>query len=257
MKNVYEELVLGLSLGLILALTACNSPSKSTSTASGTTAPTKTASTATNNDLAFTNYVYIAANANISEYGIDPDDHTLVNLDTQSYGLQGKALINSNIDGAAYNSLVIHPSGKWMYSAMYNYNTTGMFKINANGTLSKIGTGIGPAGIQPLGITFNAAGNLIYVKNNGGDASGNNIISMTINPSTGALGTPVLVATVANMASFIATNSLVFQGSNTSATLGEWTYAFIVGSMPIGIFQNGSLVTYAHDAFIGSAIVLK
>jgi len=247
---------------LVIVLTGCNATQKGSDAYFGTPVAVKTdiptVVTPVIPDIAFEHYVYIASNGIINQYGIDPDDHTLINLDTQSYGSQGQATISSNINNAHYNNLIMHPNGKWMYATMFDYSMTGQFKINDNGTLSKIGNGLGPSCVNPQSATFNSAGNLIYIKCYGGSPSGKNITSFAINPTTGAIvsGSGTIVATAAGFDSYIANNNLVFPDAQQEVGLGDgWTYAF-GDYLQVEIKYQGSLVTYAHDAFIGSALAI-
>jgi beta-lactam-binding protein with PASTA domain len=97
--------------------------------------------------------------------------------------------IPSSPNPARLQGLAIDPSGRFLYvSGNYDDNglTTGgifAFVINNNGSLSAVPDSPFAVTVGPAAISFDAAGNHIYVANNGDD----NVSGFTIDPGTGAL----------------------------------------------------------------------
>jgi len=91
-------------------------------------------------------------------------------------------------DGA--QSLVLHPSGKFLYVANpgQNENDISLFTVASNGVLSEIfpRTSVAPLGSLPQLLIMDQAGTFLYVEN----AGSNNISVFSIDASSGAL-TPV------------------------------------------------------------------
>jgi 6-phosphogluconolactonase len=88
-------------------------------------------------------------------------------------------------DGA--QSLVLHPSGKFLYVANpgQNENDISLFTIASNGTLSEIfpRISVAPLGSLPQLLLMDPAGAFLYVENQGS----NNISVFSINSASGAL----------------------------------------------------------------------
>ena len=91
-------------------------------------------------------------------------------------------------DGA--QSLVLHPSGKFLYVANpgQNENDISLFTVASDGVLSEVfpRTSVAPLGSLPQLLLMDSAGSFLYVEN----AGSNNISVFSIDASSGAL-TPV------------------------------------------------------------------
>jgi 6-phosphogluconolactonase len=126
-------------------------------------------------------YVYatIPAANQIIAYREDPNSGVLTETTGSPYSVG---------DGA--HSLVIHPSGKFMYVANpgLGENDISLFDIASDGTLTEIfpRTSVGPLGSLPQLLVMDVPGSFLYVAN----ASSNNISVFTIDSGSGAL-TPV------------------------------------------------------------------
>ncbi|MGA8617492.1 MAG: beta-propeller fold lactonase family protein [Candidatus Sulfotelmatobacter sp.] len=102
----------------------------------------------------------------------------------------------TQISGSPYTvgdgpqSLVLHPSGKFLYVANpgQDENDISLFTIASNGTLTEVfpRTSVAPAGSQPQLLIMDPTGGYLYVENSGS----NNISVFSIDATSGAL-TPV------------------------------------------------------------------
>jgi 6-phosphogluconolactonase len=130
-------------------------------------------------------YVYatLPAANELAVYREDPYSGTLTELAGTPYTVG---------DGA--HSVVIHPSGKFLYVANpgQNENDISLFDILSNGYLNEIpprtnvainGNGTPGGGAQPALLVMDPAGNYLYVMNTASD----NISVFSIDSSTGAL----------------------------------------------------------------------
>jgi 6-phosphogluconolactonase len=119
------------------------------------------------------NYMYVAipGSNEIVVYREDPNSGIL----TQLVG-------SPILAGLAVQSLVIHPSGKFLYAANSGEDDVSLFTISSGGGLTEIPprTNVGNA---PTLIAMDAAGTFLYV----GNAGSNNISVFSISASNGAL----------------------------------------------------------------------
>ena len=73
-------------------------------------------------------------------------------------------------DGTMQNgsiSVIVDPSGRYVYAADYGGNTVSQFTIGAGGTLSPMTPAMVPAGLQPISVTVDPSGRYLYVANHG------------------------------------------------------------------------------------------
>jgi 6-phosphogluconolactonase len=123
-------------------------------------------------------YVYatLAAANEIGAYREDPNSGVLTQLSGSPYSVG---------DGA--HSLVLHPSGKFLYAAnpAQNENDISLFTIASNGTLTEVfpRTSVAPDGSEPELLAMDPAGSFLYVAN----AGTFNISVFSIDSGTGAL----------------------------------------------------------------------
>src|SRR5580692_141143 len=128
-------------------------------------------------------YATLPAANELAVYREDPYSGTLTELAGTPYTVG---------DGA--HSVVIHPSGKFLYVANpgQNENDISLFDILSNGYLNEIpprtnvainGNGTPGGGAQPALLVMDPAGNYLYVMNTASD----NISVFSIDSSTGAL----------------------------------------------------------------------
>jgi 6-phosphogluconolactonase len=124
------------------------------------------------------NYAYatLPASNQIAIFREDPNSGVLTQL-------SGSPIPAGN--GAS--SLVIHPSGKFLYAANpgQNENDISLFDINTDGTLTEVfpRTTVTPNASLPKTVVMDPSGNFLYVANTGS----NNISIFSIAASTGAL----------------------------------------------------------------------
>src|ERR1700691_621287 len=124
------------------------------------------------------NYVYatLPATNQIAIFREDPNSGVLTQL-------SGSPIPAGN--GAS--SLVIHPSGKFLYAANpgQNENDISLFDINTDGTLTEVfpRTTVTPYATLPTTLVMDPSGICIYVANTGST----NISIISIAASTGAL----------------------------------------------------------------------
>lgn len=144
------------------------------------------------------NFVYAAVPVEnqIVAYREDPNSGVLTLISGSPYSV-----------GEGVRSLVIHPSGKFMYAANPGQggtaeNDISLFSIATNGVLTEITprTSVAPFASEPQLVVMDAAGAYLYVMN----AGSNNISVFSIDSSSGALtevtGSPFSIGlTVLNM----------------------------------------------------------
>ena len=123
-------------------------------------------------------YVYatIPAVNQVKAYREDPNSGVLTEIQGSPYPV-----------GVGANSVVIHPSGKYLYVANPGQleNDISLFDIASNGSLTEITprTPVGSSASQPAYLAMDPAGGYLYVANIGSD----NISVFSINSSNGAL----------------------------------------------------------------------
>ena len=90
--------------------------------------------------------------------------------------------------GSAVQSIVIHPSNKFLFAANTGENDISLFTISSLGALNEVTprTSVAPSGSAPMVLAMDSAGNFLYV----GNAGSNNVSIFSIAAGTGAL-TPV------------------------------------------------------------------
>lgn len=121
-------------------------------------------------------YATIPAANQVIAYREDPNSGVLTQIAGSPYAVG---------DGA--NSLVLHPSGKFLYVAnpAQNENDISLFTIASNGTLTEVfpRTSVAPSATQPQILLMDPAGGFLYVLN----AGSNNISVFSIDATSGAL----------------------------------------------------------------------
>jgi 6-phosphogluconolactonase len=123
-------------------------------------------------------YVYatIPAVNQVKAYREDPNSGVLTEIQGSPYPV-----------GVGANSVVIHPSGKFLYVANPGQleNDISLFDIASNGSLTEITprTPVGSSASQPAYLAMDPAGNYLYVANIGSS----NISVFSIDSSAGAL----------------------------------------------------------------------
>jgi 6-phosphogluconolactonase len=121
-------------------------------------------------------FAALPATNQVAVYREDPTAGVLTQISGSPYAVG---------DGA--QSLVLHPSGKFLYVANpgQNENDISLFTIASNGALTEVfpRTSVAPLGSLPQLLLMDPAGAFLYVEN----AGSNNISVFSINSSTGAL----------------------------------------------------------------------
>jgi 6-phosphogluconolactonase len=121
-------------------------------------------------------YATVPATSQLAVFREDPYSGVLTQLSESPYQV-----------GSGAQSVVIHPSGKFLYVANpgQGENDISLFDINSDGTVSEV-TPRTPTGTLPFLLVMDQGGNFLYVAN----ALSNNISVYAITSGTGAL-TPV------------------------------------------------------------------
>ncbi len=169
-------------------------------------------------------YVYatLPAANELAVYREDPYSGTLTELAGTPYTVG---------DGA--HSVVVHPSGKFLYVANpgQNENDISLFDILSNGYVNEIPprTSVAPNGTQPALLVMDPAGNYLYVMNTGSD----NISVFSIDSSTGVL------TQVPNSPFFIGLTPL----NMVLTPSGDFLYVSVAGGQ-IGT-NNGSILGFS------------
>src|ERR1022692_402756 len=121
-------------------------------------------------------YAAIPAASQLAVFREDPYSGVLTQLSTSPYTV-----------GSGAQSVVIHPSGKYLYVANSGQgeNDVSLFDINSDGAVTEVYPRA-PVGTLPFLLAMDPAGNYLYVAN----ALSNNISVFSIAGGSGAL-TPV------------------------------------------------------------------
>jgi 6-phosphogluconolactonase len=121
-------------------------------------------------------YAAIPATSQLAVFREDPYSGVLTQLSESPYPV-----------GNGIQSVVLHPSGKYLYAANpgQGENDVSLFDINSDGTVNEI-TPRTPVGTLPFLLAMDPGGSFLYVAN----AKSNNISVFSIDASTGGL-TPV------------------------------------------------------------------
>jgi 6-phosphogluconolactonase (cycloisomerase 2 family) len=84
--------------------------------------------------------------------------------------------------GSAVGSIVMHPSGKFLYAANAGANSVSLFTISSTGALTEV-TPASTTGSAPTVLTMDTAGTFLYV----GNAGSNSLSVFSIDASSGSL----------------------------------------------------------------------
>jgi len=190
-------------------------------------------------------YVYatVPAANELAIYREDPYSGTLTELAGTPYTVG---------DGAA--SVVIHPSGKFLYVANpgQNENDISLFDILSNGYVNEIPprtpVGINGNATQPVLLVMDPAGNYLYVMNTGS----NNISVFSIDSSNGALsqivGSPFQLSLGLTLLNMKLTPSVDFlYVSLSGAQQGTTNGSIAAFSVNAGVLQPLSTPLFSAD----------
>lgn len=121
-------------------------------------------------------YVYAAINASneIYVYREDPNSGVLTQLSLSPIGA-----------GVGIQSLLIHPSNKYLYASNSGEGDVSLFTISSDGALNEVLPRT-PVGVGPTAMVMDSGGSYLYVANSGG----NSVSVFSIASGSGAL-TPV------------------------------------------------------------------
>lgn len=187
-------------------------------------------------------YVYAAipANDEIVAFREDPNAGVLTALAGSPYTA-----------GPEVQSIVLHPSGKYLYGANAGQNNVSLFNVGSDGSLSEVSRT--PAGTAPTLLAIDSAGAYLYVGNSGSfDISVFSISStgvLTAVPQTSGTTFPIGLSPV-NMAVAPSGNFLYVTGQGavgyieafplTQGVLGQPVTGspFTTGNNPYGLVIN-------------------
>jgi 6-phosphogluconolactonase (cycloisomerase 2 family) len=167
--------------------------------------------------------------------------------------------------GSAVQSLVIHPSGKYLYAANSGSNNISLYTISSTGALTEV-TPRTNAGTSPTRMVMDSAGSFLYVSN----AGSFDISVFSVDAGNGAL-TPVTQASGAtapiglsalNMALTPSGNTLYVTGQGALGYIEEFPVSagvlgapvagspFLTGRNPYGLVidQSGTYLYTANTA---------
>ena len=204
-------------------------------------------------------YATIPAANQVAVYREDPNSGVLTQISGSPYAV-----------GDGPTSLVIHPSGKFLYvaNAGQNENDISLFTIGSKGTLTEVfpRTSVAPAASQPQLLEIDPNGTFLYVLNSGS----NNISVFTIDATKGSLaplvGSPFPIGLSALNMKLTPSGNFLYVGSGSGTTqLSGLVEGFSVnagvlqsiGATPTdGINPNGLTIdptgTYLYVANSGS-----
>lgn len=165
-------------------------------------------------------YVAIPGSNEIVIYREDPNSGIL----TQLVG-------SPILAGLAVQSLVIHPSGKFLYAANTAENDVSLFTISSGGGLTEI-TPRTVVGSAPNLIAMDAAGTFLYVGNSGSK----DLSVFSINASNGAL---TLVVQTSGQTAPIGLSPINMQVSPSGGVL------YVTGAVSVGGISQGVIEAFS------------
>ncbi|MGA8270834.1 MAG: beta-propeller fold lactonase family protein [Candidatus Sulfotelmatobacter sp.] len=174
-------------------------------------------------------YVYatIPATSQLMVFREDPYSGVLTQLAESPYTV-----------GSGAQSVVVHPSGKYLYVANpgQGENDVSQFDINSDGTVTEV-TPRMPTGSLPILLSMDPAGNYLYVAN----ALSNNISVFSIASGTGVLspvtGSPFLINLSAKSMQISPSGNFLYVSASSSPTgiIAVFSVeAGVLSSIPIG-----------------------
>jgi 6-phosphogluconolactonase (cycloisomerase 2 family) len=113
---------------------------------------------------------------------IPTSDEIVAFREDPNSGILTELAVSPITAGPAVQSLVIHPSNKFLYAANAGENDISLFAISSAGTLAEQGTRT-PVGTDPTVLAMDAAGAYLYVANTGQQS----ISAFSIDPTLGSL----------------------------------------------------------------------
>jgi 6-phosphogluconolactonase (cycloisomerase 2 family) len=169
-------------------------------------------------------------------YVVNYGDSTISSYRIASNG--GLSAIGTAIStGSAPISIAIDPTGNYVYTANTGSNNISGFSINnSTGALSTISSSpFSLANQTPLNIKSSPSNNIMYVSVTGGNASDNNILSFSVQSTSGALVQVGSAASSGIQPSSLAIDSSGKAGISTNLTAGSLS-TFLIQS-------NGQMVS--------------
>lgn len=140
--------------------------------------------------------------------------------------------------------ITIDPAGKHLYVANYSGGDVSGYTINADGTLTLIGSAATPlaAGANPIFVDIEPSGKFAYVSN---AAAAGGIYAYSIDPSTGALtaltGSPFATGSKALFAIADASGKYLYTANNGSASISAFSIDATTGALaPVGTYPTSS-----------------
>ena len=148
--------------------------------------------------------------------------------------------------GPAVESLVIHPSNKFLYAANSGEGDISLYTISANGALNEVTprTPVGTGITTPLFLSMDAAGSFLYVGSSG--LSNSAVSAFSIDASSGALspvaGSPFQTG-ISPTGMVLAPNGstlYILGGGSPQGYIEVWTVTSGVLSQLIQVIQPGA-----------------
>lgn len=118
-----------------------------------------------------TAYVVTPFTASVAAYHVDNNTGAFSQILGSPYGA-----------GISPSSILLHPSGKFVYVANAGENDISLFKVATSGALTEV-TPRTPTGMNPTSMVMDSAGSFLFVAN----GNSNTITGYSISGSTGAL----------------------------------------------------------------------
>jgi 6-phosphogluconolactonase len=172
-------------------------------------------------------YLYVADNGNnrIWEYSIK-FSNSINTTGTLSP-------IGSVSAGTGSDSLIIDPSGKYVYVTNYTDGTVSAYSITNTGALSPVSGSPFNAGTNPVSIIVDPSGQFVYVAN----AGSNDVWEYTIAPGTGAL------TNTGTMRSRSGSFAIAMSKGNAAVTyIPKFAYTANYGSADVSIYKIDSVL---------------
>ena len=199
-------------------------------------------------------YAAIPASNEIVAYREDPNSGVLT------------ALVASPVSaGQSVQSIVIHPSRKFLYAANSGEGDISLFTISAVGTLTEVTprTNVTPDGFAPTLLAMDSAGSFLYV----GNVGSNNISVFSIDSTTGvptAVGTPFPIGMTPTNMQLSPSGVLYVTGGGSPGVIEAFTLnqgvptvvtnsPFSTGRNPVGLaIASGGGVLYTANTLDSS-----
>jgi 6-phosphogluconolactonase len=184
----------------------------------------------------------VGCNTSSSQYvyaAIPASDEIIAYREDTNSGVLTELAASPITAGPEVQSLVMHPSGKYLYAANAGQNNVSQFTVNSDGSLTEAQNRF-PAGTAPNLVAIDSAGAYLYVANSG--AADISVFSInTSNPTNGETLTAV-PQNLGGLIGFVAMNIAVAPSGNFLYVTGQGVLGGQIEVFPLSSGQLGQPV---------------